>query len=696
VLPYRKALIEGMLAANVIGFHLFEYARHFMTSCRRLLGLGENVGAGPAGGVLSINLGTRLVTITVSHVGIERDVICHRLKQPEIGRKLAALKQKYVVSGRKVIGGLEMLNPLQGAALKLLAYEQLLTDYPMWRERLAMVQVCFADQARPSQSKAYAAETRGIADRIRKRFGEEACTFLEVGVEIPPLSVNDRLVFLQLLDIYLNCAMRDGLNLLPFEYVATKSSMAPASDGILVLSEFLGCAHVLNGAMRINPFNLEHVVEQLDSALAMGPADRSARLAKDYDFVTNNSTATWLKVAVQDMRRVRSAFSATSPTVAPTIALAGWPGGLRPGEPVPRLQLDQVCRAYRNSSRRVILLGLDGTLIQQEHVINHLKNFHDFQGHSLPPPAAALHCLAALAADPANVIYVISGRTAEDMQATLGQVPGLGLAAELGFTATALPFELNSTPSLSSGADGDDVADRRWVSLLHALPPAAPDWRARATQLVQDHVVRTNGAYQRTQRSAIQWCYHDCDPDFGQMQANSLTAALRSELANSGVAISHSHQKGKVEVRLEGVNKGAAADTILTAADKYAPVDFLLCIGDDDDDEYMLSATTARACSPGLRERLHTKLFTVSVGSRPTTHAQYVASSSSQVLALLELLRHGEPSSGGERRTSGSRLPTVRDLSPALTGAAPGASPRAADSQVPRRTSTFTASFHMN
>ena len=81
-----------------------------------------------------------------------------------------------------------MLNPLQGAALKLLAYEQLLTDYPMWRERLAMVQVCFADQARPAQSKAYAVETRGIADRIRKRFGEEACTFLEVGVEIPPLT----------------------------------------------------------------------------------------------------------------------------------------------------------------------------------------------------------------------------------------------------------------------------------------------------------------------------------------------------------------------------------------------------------------------------------------------------------------------------------------------------------------------------
>ena len=113
----------------------------------------------------------------------------------------------------------------------------------------------------------------------------------------------------------------------------------------------------------------------------------------------------------------------------------------------------------------------------------------------------------------------------------------------------------------------------------------------------------------------------------------------------------------RVQVRLAGVNKGAAADVLLMAADRQAPVDFLLCIGDDDDDEYMLSATTARACSPGLRERLQGKLFTVSVGTRATSHAQYMASSSSQVLALLEAMR------------GASATPT------AMPSPAPGASP---------------------
>ena len=674
-----------MLAANVVGFHLFEYARHFMTSCRRLLGLGANVGVSPAGGVLSIKKGGGLVTLTVSHVGIDRDVMLHRLQQPELAAAIAKLRERCNTAGRKVIGGVEMLNPLQGAALKLDAYEALLSNYPMWRERVCLVQVCFADAARPDQSRKYSASMREAATRIRTRFGEGALYYFEVGAEITSWTVNDRLALFRVCDVYLNCAMRDGLNLLPFEYVLCKSSQQPVAEGLVVLSEFVGCAHVLNGAMRINPFNLEHIVEQLDLALAMSPEERTARLAKDYDFVRSHSTSTWLKLAVQDMRRVRSAMLSSIPASPPTTAIAGWPGGTCKGAPVPRLQDAAVVRAYRNSTRRVIFLGLDGTLIQQEQVITHLKNFHDFQGHSLQPPAAALQCLAQLAADPANVVYVISGRTPADMQAILGQVPRLGLAAELGYvqrvskeplapakyvSSGLIPSRTGSAASSLSRSSHDDYAPiaalvhgpgvtvdaeldgsvpspsryaaSDWSTLLHLLPVPAADWRERAQQLMCEYTSRTNGSYVRAQLSGVQWCYHDADPDFGQLQARSLTLQLRQRLTDAGVSVAHHPAKGLVEVRLSGVNKGAAADVLLMAADRQAPVDFLLCIGDDDDDEYMLSATTARACSPGLRERLQGKLFTVTVGgtSRPTSHAQYVASSSSQVISLLEALRN--------------------------------------------------------
>ena len=113
-----------------------------MTSCRRLLGLGENVGAGPAGGVLSIDLGSRRATITVSHVGIDCDVIRHRLASSEMASsREAMLRSRPELKGRTLVGGVEHLNKQQGVALKLLAFEQLLTNYPLWRHKLSLLQV---------------------------------------------------------------------------------------------------------------------------------------------------------------------------------------------------------------------------------------------------------------------------------------------------------------------------------------------------------------------------------------------------------------------------------------------------------------------------------------------------------------------------------------------------------------------------
>jgi len=150
---------------------------------------------------------------------------------------------------------------------------------------------------------------------------------------------------------------------------------------------------------------------------------------------------------------------------------------------------------------------------------------------------------------------------------------------------------------------------------------------------------RTNGSYMRWQQSAVQWCYFDADPDFGRFQARQLEHALQQKLRNSGVIVSHSAVKGVVEVRLAGVNKGAVADGVLRSAHAEAPIDFVLCIGDDNEDEYMLSAITARVRSAEMYERLERRVFTITVGTKPASHAQYVADSSSDILSLLEMLR---------------------------------------------------------
>ena len=211
----------------------------------------------------------------MSHVGIDRDVIPHRLQLSDTAGFEARLRERCGAGARTILGGVEMLTPLQGSTLKLQAYELLLQNYPIWRRAVTMMQVCFADAARPDESAAHSAENRAIAHRIRERFGAGAIHYLEVGCEIAldEWSVNFRLALFRLFDLLLNCATKDGLNLLPFEFVLTKS--VQQASGVVVLSEFVGCSHVLNGGIRINPFYLEQVPLLLATSSCLPHATRT-------------------------------------------------------------------------------------------------------------------------------------------------------------------------------------------------------------------------------------------------------------------------------------------------------------------------------------------------------------------------------------------------------------------------------------
>jgi len=218
---------------------------------------------------------------------------------------------------------------------------------------------------------------------------------------------------------------------------------------------------------------------------------------------------------------------------------------------------------------------------------------------------------------------VISARGQADMEATLGGIPGLILAAELGYL------------QYSPARPGEP---RQWRRTVRDQIVNDVQWREAVTPELTWYTMRTNGAYLKWQESAVQWCYHDADPDFGRFQARQLTNALRTKLQNTGVSVVHSLVKGLVEVRLAAVNKGVAADSLFTEASAVAPVDFTLCIGADDADEFMLSAMMARILSSEMRDRLQRRAFAVTVGHRETSHAQYQFSDAREVVALLETL----------------------------------------------------------
>ena len=122
-LPDANELLESMTCADVVGFHSFDFSRHFLIACKRMLGLKYH---STPGGLLVIEVGNREVILSMSHVSIEPNLIDRACKDPETLQMAAAIKEKH--RGKKIIVSVDVLQRLSGGSLRMYAYEKLLTD----------------------------------------------------------------------------------------------------------------------------------------------------------------------------------------------------------------------------------------------------------------------------------------------------------------------------------------------------------------------------------------------------------------------------------------------------------------------------------------------------------------------------------------------------------------------------------------
>jgi trehalose 6-phosphate synthase/phosphatase len=140
-LSVRADLLRGMLSADHIGFHLYEHARHFLTSCRRILGLKYSA---QPGGYIGIEYSGRVVMLTISHIGIEPPFMDLVNESHQVIQDFKYLAEKYKSEKKAIIVGIDRVERLKGIQLKLFAIEHLLTSYPEWQDKIQVIQVRFS------------------------------------------------------------------------------------------------------------------------------------------------------------------------------------------------------------------------------------------------------------------------------------------------------------------------------------------------------------------------------------------------------------------------------------------------------------------------------------------------------------------------------------------------------------------------
>lgn len=261
VLPRRRWLVEGMLGADVVGFHTRRFRGHFTAALRRLLGIemeGETV-----------DYRGRRVRLGVFPMGIDAAAFEERATSPRVAAEAERLA---LGSGERLLLGVDRLDYSKGLPRRLLAIERLLGEHPEWREKIRFVQVAVPSRGGVSAYQRVRRNVEALVGRINGAFGTPGW----VPIHYVFRSVPDALLLAlyRSADVLLVTPLRDGMNLVAKEFVACRTD----GDGVLVLSEFAGAADELTEALIVNPYDVDGMADAVHQALTMQADERRSRM----------------------------------------------------------------------------------------------------------------------------------------------------------------------------------------------------------------------------------------------------------------------------------------------------------------------------------------------------------------------------------------------------------------------------------
>ncbi|KAJ1693487.1 hypothetical protein LUZ63_010185 [Rhynchospora breviuscula] len=597
-LPIRDEILRALLNVDLIGFHTFDYARHFLSCCSRLLGVTYQ----SKRGYIGVEYYGRTVSIKILPVGIHMEQLKQVMDNEETGLQAAKLCESF--KSVVVLLGVDDMDIFKGITLKLLAMEQLLEQHANWRGKVVLVQIANPARGRGRDVQEVQAETYSIVERINKKFGLPG--YDPVLLIDKPLQFYERVAYYVIADCCLVTAVRDGMNLIPYEYTISRQGncrldqvlgLDPLSPkkSALVVSEFIGCSPSLSGAIRVNPWNVESVSEAMYSALCMGDMERQLRHEKNYRYVSTHDVSYWANSFVKDLERAckdHGKRRCWSVGFGLTYRIVALDPNFR------KLSVEHIVSAYRRSRNRAILLDYDGALMPQFSV-------------NKGPTEEVLKVITSLCRDPQNTVYIVSGLDKETMSRWFSFAERLVIAAEHGYL-------IRKSNELE------------WET---TVPVIGFEWKQIAEPIMKLYTETTDGAAIEATESALVWQYQYADPDFGSCQAKELLSHLESVLSSEPVTVKTGPRS--VEVKPQGVTKGLVAKRLLSELEeKSVRADFVLCIGDDRSDEDMFEVIN-QAAAAGFFLSPVAEVFACTMGQKPSK-AKYYLEDSSEILRMLQ------------------------------------------------------------
>ena len=496
--PEREALLEGVLGADLIGFHTYDYQRHFLSSVKRILRLEVNFN--------KITLGIREIVVNTFPMGIdyEKFNVAAKVQLTKKNSRKSELKKqierhKKASKNSKLILSIDRLDYTKGVINRIKAFEMFLKSHPQYLEKVRLIMLTVPSRSNVPEYKQLKRDTDEIVGRVNGEFA--TVNWTPIWYYYRSMSFEDLIDLYSNADIAMITPIRDGMNLVAKEYVATRIN----NDGVLILSEMAGASKELFQALVVNPFDINSMSEAIYKALNMPLEEQQQRNISMRKRLSRYTVQRWADDFMS--------------------ALNTEPQNMD-NNPILRIDLsvsNEILKAYKTAKNRLLLLDYDGTLVE----------FNEKPNLAIPSPQL-LKTIEKLIQQPNTDVVIISGRDQLFLDKWFGKMK-LTLVAEHGYF----------------------IKNEKWTEKLNNNK----EWIQNLLPIFNSFTDRTPGTFVEEKQNSLVWHYRKTDPELANNRAVELKTVIKSLAPES---ISLMDMDKAIEITNSQFNKGTAVSDIIS------------------------------------------------------------------------------------------------------------------------------------
>jgi trehalose 6-phosphate synthase/phosphatase len=386
LLPWREEILNGLLGADLIGFHTYDYVRHFFSSVSRIIRLEHTLG--------DVTVANRVVKVDAFPIGIDYEKYSKAINNPAVEKEAEKIRSK--IGKRKIILSIDRLDYSKGIIERLEAFDLFLSENPEYRGKVTLIMVAVPTRTGVEDYRRLRNRLEQLVGRVNGEYA--GMGYIPVWYLYRSLPFEELSALYNVSDVALVTPLRDGMNLIAKEFIAAKAD----KPGALVISEMTGAACELGEALVVNSCDKTAIVSAIKEALEMPPLEQLERNKVMQERLRRYDVSRWshdFLGALSDIKNTQKQMSAKKLTDSMT---------------------EKLTADYRKNKKRLFLLDYDGTLV-------------GFKGKPAEagPDDEIIALLRCLTKEPKNTVVIISGRDKTTLENWLGHI-GTALVAEHG------------------------------------------------------------------------------------------------------------------------------------------------------------------------------------------------------------------------------------------------------------------------